>query len=297
MGYLTGPVNTLTDYQVEFNGFLMGTPTAYEIPQGGHDFLDLAAVKTMETPRIWADGSFAGPDFSDVPLPQLTVEVGGANLAGFQANVAALRSAFTIQTGDLPLWFKMPGMPAMGMPVRVHKRSIPADWGWNGGLITCAFQFRGPSSPGWQSVPRTVSLSSSGAAVSGLVFPMFNVASGTYAVPGVADYGSTVVAGSSGTLTNAGNTVAWPVVTVPGPSAGFTVSLDGNQVTYSGGLQAGDVLVVDYATGLATLNGQVDRTYLLTSRMFSPVVALGTSTVFFTAASGTCQVTTADIWR
>lgn len=297
MGYLTGPVNNLIDYQVEFNGLLLGYPTQYEIPQGGHDFLDLAAVKTMETQRIWADGSFAGPDYSDVLLPQMQVEVGGSSLTNFQANVTALRNAFTIQATDLPLWFKMPGMPVMGMPVRVHKRSIPADWGWNGGLITCAFQFRAPTSPAWQSVPRTVTLAAAGSTVSGLVFPMFNVASGTYAVPGVADFGSTGVGSSSGVLTNAGNAPAWPVVTVPGPSSGFTVQVGTGYVTYAGTLGASDSLVIDFATGLATLNGTADRTYLLTSRQFLPVPAGGSLSVFFTSPSGTCTVQTADIWR
>lgn len=297
MGYLTGPVNNLIDYQVEFNGLLMGSPTQYEIPQGGHDFLDLASVKTMETQRIWADGSFAGPDYSDVPLPQLTVEVGGSNLTNFQANVQALRDAFTIQVSDLPLWFKMPGRPAMGMPVRVHKRSIPADWGWLGGLVTCGFQFRGPTSPAWQSVPRTVSLASSGSNVSGLVFPMFNVAAGTYVVPGVADFGGTGITASSGVLTNAGNTNAWPVVTIPGPNSGFTVQAAGGYVTYTGTLGASDSLVIDYSTGLATLNGTADRTYLLSSRQFMPVPPGGSASVFFTSPSGTCTVQTADIWR
>ena len=32
VGYLGSPINTLTDYQVEFNGLLMGPGTPYDVP-------------------------------------------------------------------------------------------------------------------------------------------------------------------------------------------------------------------------------------------------------------------------
>lgn len=296
MGFLTGPVHTLTDWNVEYNGFLIGPTTQFEVPQGGTDILDMAAVKTMDVSRVWADGSFSGPDFSDVLLPQVQVEIGGTSLANFQANVAAFRGAFSPQAAGLPLWVKVPGMPPLGVLAKPHKRSIPADWGWNAGLITAGLQFR-CTDPWWQSVPRTVLLAAAGGQVSGLVFPMFNVASGTYAVPGVADFGSTSTVAASAVLTNAGNTPAWPVVFIPGPWPGGSIFLGGQAVTYTGTLQASDSLVIDYATGLATLNGSVDRTYNLTSRQFTSVPAGGSVSVFFSAPSGTAQVTTADIWR
>ena len=47
VGYLGSPINILTDYQVEFNGLLMGPGTAYDIPPVWN-FLDLAALKTMD---------------------------------------------------------------------------------------------------------------------------------------------------------------------------------------------------------------------------------------------------------
>lgn len=296
---LTQPVNTLTDFQVEYNGLLLGKGTQFRIPIGQINFLDLAPVKTMETQRIWADGSFAGPDFADVLFPQMDLKViGGGSLTQFQANLVMLRNTTTIQPVGLPLWFKVPGFPVMGILARVNKRNIPIDEGWlRAGYAICPLQFRAPD-PAWQSVPRILSLAASGATVSGLVFPMFNVASGTYVVPGVADFGASGVSSSSGQLWNSGNTPAWPLVTIPGPITGpFTVQIAGGYVTYSGALQASDTLVIDYSTGLATLNGTADRTTLLTSRQFMPVPALSTANVFFTAPSGTCTVTTADIWR
>lgn len=298
MGYLTGPVNSLQDFQIEYAGLLMGKGTQFRTPIGGINFLDLDTVKSMEVPRPWADGSFAGPDFADVLLPELQLKViGGGSLTQFQANVSTLRNTAAIQSTGQGLWFKLPGFPVMGLLARVRARQIPVDAGWlQAGFVICRVQFAAPDA-WWQSAARTVSLSASGAANSGLVFPMFNVASGTYAVPGVADFGSTSTTASSATLTNAGNTPAWPVVTIPGPWSGGSVLMAGQAVTYTGTLQSGDSLVIDYSTGLATLNGTADRTSNLTSRQFSSVPAQGSVSVFFSAASGTCQVTTADIWR
>ena len=292
MGYLTGPVNTLTDYQVEFNGFLLGPGTLYDIPPVWN-FLDMAALKSMDQARVWAAGSWSGPDFADVLLPSMAVEVKGATAAQFAGAVQALQVAFAPMLVAVPLWVKLPGMPAMGIPAKTNKRTIPIDLTWNGNFSQAAVQWRCPD-PQWQSVPRSVLLSAAGSAVSGLVFPMFNVSSGTYAVPGVADFGSTVTSSASAVVTNLGNTAAWPVVVIAGPTTlPATVVVDGNAVTYSQSIPAGQTVTIDYKSGRATLTGGVDRTYALTSRMFSAVSS--TSSVFFSADGGSATVTVADM--
>ena len=156
MGYLTGPVNSLTDYQVEFNGFLMGPGTSYDIPPVWN-FLDLAALKTMDQARVWADGSWSGPDFADVLLPSMAVEVKGATAALFTSAVQALQAAFAPNYVPVPLWVKLPGMPAMGIPAKTNKRTIPIDLTWNGNFSQAAVQWRCPD-PTWQSVPRSIVL-------------------------------------------------------------------------------------------------------------------------------------------
>lgn len=471
MPFLTGPVHTLQDFQVEYNGFLMGAGTPYELPQGTADFLNMAPVKSMDVQRVWSNGSWSGPDFADVMLPQMKVEISGYPLSQFQANVAAFRQAFSPQPVGLPFWVKVPGMPAMGVLAKPNKRDIPQDWGWNGGLITATLQLR-VTDPVWQSVPRTITLAASGANQSGLSFPLFTPATYPYPSrtnyctnpgfevdtsswgaggnaptltrdtsmhngawstasmkiawpnaaydstaarytvssstapsgsvwtasadvyvpagnpgvriymgdfntgaqsaattttgqwvrvnvtftvggssglfldfrPGVAttgteicyvdnvllekvstvgtyfdgsfhdcswaaaanasvsylytpvlDFGGSATTPSSGQVVNTGNAPCWPVVTVPGPSSGFTILLDGNTVTYGGTLQSSDVVTVDYATGQATLNATVDRTTALTSRQFSPVAPASVSTVLFSASTGTAQVTVADM--
>jgi hypothetical protein len=294
MAYLTGPVNTLADYQVEFNGFLMGPGTFYDVPPVWN-FLDMAALKTMDQARTWADGSWSGPDFADVLLPSMEVDIYGATAAAFTANVVALRGIFAPNASPVPLWVKLPNMPALGIPAKTDKRSIPVDTVWAGNLSTAHVQWRCPD-PVWQSVPRTVTLAAAGTATSGLVFPMFSPAAGTYVQPGAADFGSTTTAASSATLTNSGNSVAWPVVVIAGPTTlPCTVTLDGNAVTYSQPIPAGQTVTIDYKTGRATLTGGVDRTYALTSRLFSAVSA--SSYVFFSADGGNATVTVADMSR
>lgn len=300
MSYLTGPVNTLADFQAEFNGLLMGRGTPYRFPPTW-SFLDMAAIKTMDQARVWADGSWSGPDFADVLLPTLDIKIEGGTPAGLAAAMATLRGAFSPQAVALPLWVKIPGFAAIGIPAKTNQRRIPIVHSQMA-MTQASVQFRCPD-PTWQSIPRTLTLAANGAAVSGLSFPMFAPAAGAYTPPNAgADYGSTAVAGSSGVLTNAGNTPAWPVVVVSGPVTNFTINIDGNLVTWTDTVPAGQTLTIDYSTGLATLSGNIDRTYSLTSRSFSAVPAAvsgvaGLSTVFFTATTGSATVTVADVSR
>jgi hypothetical protein len=300
MAYLTAPVHDLSDFQVEYAGLLMGPGTNFDLPPSW-DFLDMAAVKVMDVARVWADGSFSGPDFADELTIPLDIEIFASDGVTFGQAVMMYLSVFTAQSVDQPFWFKIPNLAVFGIGAKVNKRTLPVDLPW-GQLSQDSVELRAVN-PLFQSVSRTVTLSGSAASSSGLVFPMFNLASGAYAVPGVADFGAADTASSSATLSNAGNTAAYPVVVVNGPTTQpFSILLDGNAVTYSGTLAATDSLSIDYASGLATLNGSIDRTYLLTARSFSGVPAAvlgtpGTSSILFASSSGACLVTTADVWR
>lgn len=293
MSYLAAPVHTLADFQIEFNGLLLGAGTSFKFPQTW-SFLDMAALKTMDQARDWADGSWSGPDFADVLLPNLDIDVRTIDPASLAAALATLRGVFAPQVSPSPLWVKIPGFAAIGIPAKTNGRRIPIG---HAQMVysQVAVQFRCPD-PTWQSVPRSLALASSSSVGSGLLFPMFGQGTGT-AANAAADFGSTAAATSSGTLSNSGNTPAWPVVVVSGPVANFTINLDGNLVTWTDTIPAGQTLTIDYSTGLATLTGGVDRTYSLTSRAFSAVPSQGTSTVFFTASTGTATVTVADVSR
>jgi phage-related protein len=126
-----------------------------------------------------------------------------------------------------------------------------------------------------------------------MVFPMFSSNAG--GAPSSLDFGNTASALSTATLTNAGNTEAWPYVVFAGPAPSFSIVIDGNTVTYNQPIPAGQTVTIDYATGLATLSGGVDRTAQLTARNFSSVTS--SSQVTLSASSGTATITVADMWR
>lgn len=290
MSYVAPPVNTLLDFQIEYNGLLMGRGTSYYLPpDGSWAFLDMAALKTMDEARTWADGSWSGPDFADVLLPAVTLHVDAADPVTFAAAVQSLMAALGPRDTPVPLWVKLPGMDPVGIPAKIHKRHLPQTNLWST-HAEGELQFRCPD-PQWQGPTRTLALAAGGVNSSGLTFPLFA------AVPKVLDYGPTSTTPNTGTVTNAGNTPAWPLVVVngPTPAGGFSIIIDGNSVTYTDTVPAGQSLTIDYAAGTAVLTGGVDRTTKLSSRQFSAVTA--SSFVIFSATQGTAAVTIADTWR
>lgn len=288
MSYIAPPVHTLADFQLEYNGLLMGNGTSYYLPpDGSWAFLDMAALKTMDEQRTWADGSWSGPDYADVLLPAVTLHVDAGDPTTFAGLVTALMGALGPQQTAVPLWVKLPAMDPIGVGAKINKRHLPQTNLWST-HAEGELQFRCPD-PLWQGPARTVTLTASGASASGMTFPLFT------AVPKVLDYGTTGVSTSTATLTNAGNTPAWPLAVVAGPAPGFSIIIDGNLVTYTDTVPAGQTVTVDYEAGTATLTGGLDRTIKLSSRQFSAVTS--SSSVFFSAASGTATLTIADFWR
>lgn len=301
MAYLTGPVNTLSDFQCEFAGLLMGAGTAYTVPSW--DFLSMFSVKTMDTQRVGADGSWSGPDYADALTSTMNFDLTATSAAAFDAAALAIEAVTAPQTSALAFWYKLPLRAARGLPFRVMQRSIPVTPTWGRLAAAAALQWRCTEARGgWQSVPRsqTVSGGATGTgAHGGLVFPMFRHIGGPN---GVADFGS-AGAGTSVTLTNAGNSPAWPAVTVTGPCTGFSLVLDGHTVTYSGTIGTGQQVTVDWFDGTASLAPAglpavgVDRTPLLTARDFTAVPAGGRSSLGVIAPGATAVAQIADIWR
>jgi hypothetical protein len=297
MGYLSGPVNSLTDFQVEYAGLLMGPGTPYGLPPTW-TFLDSAPARTTDTARAWGDGSWSGPDFADTATWQLPIEISPIPGIPFAAAVMQLRAVLAISQASRPLWVKIPGMALQGIRAKCTQRSIPIDHGFElGTLAVGAVQWRAPN-PVWQSMPRANTLSPATNAA-GLGFPLFTAYTGTGAV---LDYGVTAAAPYAAVLTNSGNTAAAPVAVVSGPTAGFQLAVDGHIVAYSDTLSGTDQVTVDWATGRAYLSAAgsspVDRTYLLTARDFTGLVPpSGSATVTYAGTGGTAVVTSADLWR
>lgn len=132
---------------------------------------------------------------------------------------------------------------------------------------------------------------------SGLAFPLFTTT-------GTLDFG---LPGDTGqvTLANPGTTDAFLTFTIVGPVLGgfsLTDVASGRQITYAGDVPGGStVLIVDSATGRATLNGS-DRSGELTSKQWWSVPAGGSSTVQFATLgpagqTGTCTASLSPTYQ
>ncbi|MET3635669.1 hypothetical protein [Curtobacterium oceanosedimentum] len=244
---------------------------------------------------MFADGVWSGPDFQDPVTPAMDVEISALDPVSFAAAAQTFVNTFGVYAAAAPLWFKLPGMAPLGIGAKPNKRVVPIDLSW-GQLSTASVQWRCPDAV-WQSVPRQTLLQSSASQLAGLAFPLFATAVGVASLPGALDFGMTSAGSNAAQISNAGNTAAWPVVTVTGPCpGGFTLALDGHAVTYGTDVPPGMQIAVDYSTGTATLlPGNVDRTTQLTADDFTSV--LGTSNVVFNAQAGTALVTIADMQR
>lgn len=298
MALLSAPVNQLADFQLEYDGLLLGPGTPYDLPPE-LNLLDLVSVQNQDTPRdAGQDGAFDGPDSAGVAVFEVGFELYAFSDGAFAAAVQALRMTMRIRDLPAPLWFKLPTLPVYGMGAKVNNRHIPVTNMWPR-LTAGAVQFR-VTKPQLQSVARSALLSPIGQ-TGGLRYPLYST-SNVNGAGKTLDYGTTGTAAYSARIDNAGNTPARPVVVVQGPNtAGFRLELDGHVVTSPLPLGATDTVTVDYATGQAYLsaNGSnpVQRTGLLTTRDFSAVPANGSSTMIFVASGGSALVTSADIWR
>ena len=234
------------DYQVEFDGLLMGpgTPFIFTNPKG---FLDLSGTRASFTPRARAHGGFTEPHFGGGAVLDLEFDISSENFATFTAAVLALEANTYQQPTTRPLWFQYPGHGLRTMQVQCLRRSIPTTGQYFEGYVPkAALQFYAPDPLKYAPTQTlTTGLPTSGG---GLTYPL--------AYP--LNYGA---AGNPGRVvaTNTGSADVSPVltITVPIDSAGFQVTSveDGLTVQFNGAVGANDTFVIDTRTGISTLNG------------------------------------------
>jgi hypothetical protein len=254
------------DYQVLFNGLMMGPGTPYGIVSY-KGFLDLSGVRATYVSRAHKTGAYSQPHFADGAVFDLSFDVTASDTTDFPTAVAALQAATFAQETPLPLTFKLPGRPVLAVGAQCINRSIPVSVGaFEFGLAESAglqFYAADPRMYG-QSSTRTTGLRTLG---TGLVYPLVYPLS--YGTPGT---------GGSVQFTNTGTAPTEPVFTVSGAlSAGFQITWveTGQRLTYS--FPVGSDVVIDCGAGTASTQGQ-DRTVYLTQRdWFSvPAGAVGT---------------------
>ena len=264
MTFVDPPTHALADFQVEYDGLLMGPGTPFGVPPQW-EFLNLSAVKTLDTARIWGDGSYSGPDFSDVLTPTMPLEITATDEASFADAVNDLRLAFGPKDTPASLWFKLPGFPAEGIGAKVSSRTIPVDLTW-GVLSVGSVQWRIPSHPVWQEPTQTVQLIG----------------------------GNSILSGAW--VANEGNTDCYPYAVVSGPCSAFTLTVNGTGIGYVAALASGKQLVLDFLTGQATIDSVLVNAGL-TSQNWAPIPADSNVQVQFDADGGTCLFSYASMWR
>lgn len=264
----------LSDFQVDFDGLIMGPGTPYGITLMG-GFLDMAGVRANYTPRARAHGGYTEPHYADGATYDLEMDVTATASTSFADAVAALQSGTYPQQTTRLLRFKMPGQDVRLMNVQCVRRSIPVEQAFTFGMANkAALQFYAPDplKYGEQLYDTTGLATSSG----GLTYPL------TYPL----NYGS---AGNLGriTATNPGSADASLILTVSGPidAQGFSVTTieDGVTLTYNAALGANDTVVIDTRVGSVILNGTADRRALLSYSQWPVIPANSTRTIQFSA--------------
>lgn len=261
--------NSVTqDYQVLFNGVMLGPGTNYNITNM-KGFLDLGGVRSPYVSRPHKTGAYVQPHFAEGATLDIAFHLVPTDTTAFADAVAALQAATYAQTTPLPLTFKLPGRPVLAMGVQCLNRAIPVDQAFSFGFAqSAALQFFAPD-------PRQYGLASSQSAGlrsvgTGLAFPV--------ALP--MDFGATPTGGRL-QFTNTGTTSSEPIFTISGAlAAGFTITYieTGQTLTYSA--PVGSPLVIDCGAGTVMTQGQ-DRSVYLTQRNWFSVPGGSTATFAF----------------
>jgi hypothetical protein len=263
-----------SDYQVLFNGVLMGPGTPYGITNY-KGFLDLAGVRATYVSRPHKTGGYVQPHFAEGAVFDLSFDIAATTSTDFPTAVAQLQAATYAQLTPLPLTFKLPGRPVLAVGAQCLNRSIPTAVGaFEAGLSeAAALQFYAPDPRLYgRAFTLTTGLRTAG---TGLAFP----------IGSPMDFG-TVGSGGSVVFTNTGTAATEPVFTISGAlSQGFQITWveTGQHLTYS--FPVGSDLVLDCGAGTATTQGQ-DRTVYLTQRDWFSVPAGATGTFQIAALGG-----------
>lgn len=268
MSLLGAPSHVLSDWQVEYNGLVMGAGTDFELPPG-LNVLDLAPVRTMDVQKLWGDGDYSGPDFADIGAVSIPVEIYGGTATQFAENVKAFRHTFGVQASPQPLWVKLPGQPLYGVGAKVSARNVNIDVTW-GTFATAAVQLR-VTQPPWQEPTQSLLFQ---AGDEKLLIPGGYVSTGAlqfvlFETTGILNFGTPTQ--GVPVLLEPGNAACYPLVVCYGPCDWFNVIVDNSYlVEFDGAVPAGSVCVIDYSTGTATLDG-ADATAQLGAYEFTPV--------------------------
>jgi hypothetical protein len=292
---------TLTDYQHELGGVVLGTGTVY--PVARLDGLGLPGMRTQDSALATDDGEVAGVD--RLEGREVTWE-GGVKLPGDPSGalnaLATLQNAFDNVTvratanAVLPLRIKMPGREVrvlFGRPRRFDYDDSTLALGW----LTFTATFRATDPRFYSDTPTTLSLGVDASTAQGVVAPV------------VAPVTTTAVAPLSrpGYLLLGGTAPSWPVIRFTGPCANPRLEnrTNGAYLALDVTLPAGEYIECDTRPGLRSVlrNGVANASGQLTrgSRLGKFRLDPGTTELRYLAvdatASSRVDVTARSAWK
>lgn len=280
---------TLNNYSFQFGSFTFGgTDSPWQVMSV--DGLEgIPELRTQDDNRGYNDGALTGRDFYNGRNITFTINTFARNGLSAQDNYELLQNALLPQqTGTQTLTFKLSASSTEKIiSARVRTRVTTIDPDYTYGLIKSQIMMFCPDPRYYDST------------LNALVLTIPAVSGGrTYNRTYNLTYSPTSAA-NQGTVLNAGNIYSSPVFTIQGPITNPTIGyVEGNvYLSVTTTLSASDVLVIDMAARLVTLNGSAARNLVASYSEWWEIPANTTATVNF-SGSGTSLATTATVnWR
>jgi hypothetical protein len=282
-------VTSLNNYSFAFNGYVFGGGSSV------HQILDvtglegLPAIRNQDDNRGYNDGALTGRDFYNGRNITFIINTFAGNGFSAQANYQLLQNALAPQqSGTQTLTFKLDATSTEKViSTRVRTRVTTIDPDYTYGLIKSQVMMFCPDPRYYDSTLKSVILTIPSTSVGRTYNRTYNL---TYPTASITNTGS---------ANNSGNIYSSPVITIQGPASNPTVGyVQGNAyLTINVILSASDVLVVDMANRLVTLNGSAARNLLTTSSQWWDIPAGTTATVYFSASSSSSGTSATVNWR
>lgn len=277
-----------TDWEMEYNGLLLGGTTDYSISQID-GLLDIPALTSGDQVLLRRHGLHPGDDFLQGRAVTVTLEIYASSDSAFETAMDNLLDAVVPGGAEIPLVFQVPGVAGGSKSLiyaRPRRRSLGVNWSYYHRVPTMTIEFEATD-------PRVYSASESSDSVA------VATTSGGLTFNATPDF-SFGVAGTGGTIqaTNSGNFATGAVFTVNGPctnprienlTSGKTIEID---IT----LATGSYLTVDTEARTVLLNGTASRYSSLTSTSEWFDLDPGTNEVKYRATTATGSTLDAA-WR
>jgi hypothetical protein len=281
-------VSSLNYYSFAFNNFVFGGQGSPYQVISVNGLTGLPTLRVQDSDRGYLDGMFSGRDFLSGRTMSISILTMSGNGNTAQANLNLLQAALMPQqTGTSPLQFQLSsagGLQVINARVRAGLTQVDPEFTF--GYIKSQYTFFAPNPAYYDNTVQSASIAPS--VIGGRTYNR------TYNLT----YPAGTLTGSA-IINNAGNTTAYPILTLGGPVTNPSV---GN-LTYGGALNfnytmgASDVFVVDLYNRTILLNGVPARNLLLGSSTWFNAPP-GSSVFYYTGTSFTAGVTSALVqWQ